>query len=71
MSNWIKCSERLPELCGHNVYSKSVQVYKSSNKCQHTAIYDTENKRWFCFFSNLAINDVTHWAELISSPEAE
>lgn len=68
MSNWIKCSERLPESCGHNAWSKSKQVYVMHNDCQFTAVLNTETTTWHCFFSNRVISSVTHWSDLMPSP---
>ena len=71
MSEWIKVSERLPEKSSHNDHSKSVLVFRESNKCQNVATYDTMNKVWFCFFSGWEIGAVTHWMPLPAAPEAE
>lgn len=71
MSEWIKCSERLPEKSSHSDHSKSVIVYRALNKCQHIATYDHVAMEWFCFFSNWRISHVSRWQPLPPAPEEE
>ena len=69
MSEWIKCSNEMPKKSDYSDYSKAVIVFRDSNKCQHVAVYDLEENKWFCFFSGWTITNITHWMPLPDAPK--
>jgi hypothetical protein len=70
MSEWIKCSDRLPDLgpgdneCSDNVLA--YQVYFGSRMLQ--AFYSRDDELWYDQGGDPLDGDVTHWMPLPSPP---
>lgn len=67
MSDWIKCSERLPE-SRHPQGAVVVKSHISQNPYVTAGNYDPEEGRWIGYFSS---KSVTHWRPMFELPEKE
>lgn len=65
--NWIKCSDRLPEVL--NAIPIDIIFYSPSNGVT-CGTYQKNNDGESLFYENdMKINNVTHWMPLPSAPE--
>lgn len=66
MSEWIKCSERLPKV------NQSVLAVRLDTVCN---LYLHESGKWktdgYSIKEHVGFDDVTHWMPLPAAPEAE
>ena len=69
MSEWIKCSDKMPKKSDHNNYSKAVIVFREPNRCQYIATYDSFENEWKCFFSGWTVPHISHWMPLPDAPK--
>jgi len=70
MSNWIKCSDRLPELasddpdCSDNVLA--YQIYFGHQMLQ--AFYSRDDQLWYDQGGDQLDGEITHWQPLPAPP---
>lgn len=62
MSNWIKCSDRMPDANEWVMASDGWDHYKAE--------YDDFLKGWYCAMGH-GLSGITHWQELPALPEKE
>lgn len=70
MSNWIKCSERLPEVMGELKMSHSILLYGQEDVFEPFCIfigYMIEGNRFYS--DNGECENITHWQPLPESPK--
>jgi len=65
MSEWIKCSERLP---GDKDYANNLVLYENMLMCI-VAYYDDNRDSWYSTETATNVENVTHWMPLPSPPE--
>lgn len=61
MTEWVKCSERLPDI------GKLVLIVIDSSNVDAGRLLFEDNRPWF-FSETMMISNVTHWAELPKPP---
>lgn len=72
MSNWIKCSERLPEVMGEFKMSHLILLYGQEYVFEPFCIfigYMIEGNRFYS--DNGECENITHWQPLPESPKEQ
>lgn len=75
-TDWIKVTDKLPELIDHCASSVFVLVYygvpyKYLGEVRYTevACYDYKERGWFDIDNNLIAEEVTHWMPIVLPEE--
>ena len=63
MSEWIKCSDRMPEHCQEVIVCWN-NYYVSDNYEVHAATYNADFECFYIHKAGLSVKDVTHWMPL-------